>query len=350
MGGGLRGVAIASVCLRRRQGSSVTCTSTHVQRRAVLRRRLERDDRRSSPTRSAAYSFVSNVPRVPVPEVAVVNASRMTVPVSSRTSIETFASNTLAVPRSRIGLDTVSPGSGDSIRICGVCSSIATPPDRRIDDDALASDRRDRFALELEPDPLHAREAGQRRDDLRDPTEHRRASAPVVEGSAEIDGRDAASNVSPSSSVPARDRADETAGRSRRRSGLRAARRAPRARGRGSRGSRAGRARSCRRGGSRRWWTTSHPCRWATSHSSSPPHAAAERAPEDASTTIADPGLPSSESCPAVVRNSCCGVARERRERRPTTGANLKPWPEHADPTTTRPWRSRTNPSSAVFV
>ena len=35
---------------------------------------------------------------------------------------------------------------------------------------------------------------------------------------------------------------------------------------------------------------------------------------------------------------------------RPTTGANLKPWPEHAEPTTTRPCRSRTNPSSAVFV
>ena len=35
---------------------------------------------------------------------------------------------------------------------------------------------------------------------------------------------------------------------------------------------------------------------------------------------------------------------------RPTTGANLNPWPEQADPTTMRPCRSRTKPSSAVFV
>ena len=35
---------------------------------------------------------------------------------------------------------------------------------------------------------------------------------------------------------------------------------------------------------------------------------------------------------------------------RPTTGANLKPWPEQADPTTTWPWRSRTKLSSAVLV
>jgi hypothetical protein len=71
---------------------------------------------------------VSNVPRVPVPEVAVVNVRFRSFPFASRTSIETVASNTFAVPRRRIGLRTASPGSGDSTRICGVCSSIARLP------------------------------------------------------------------------------------------------------------------------------------------------------------------------------------------------------------------------------
>ena len=36
--------------------------------------------------------------------------------------------------------------------------------------------------------------------------------------------------------------------------------------------------------------------------------------------------------------------------RSPTAGANLKPWPEQAEPTTMRPWRSSTKLSSAVVV
>src|SRR5262249_35390553 len=36
--------------------------------------------------------------------------------------------------------------------------------------------------------------------------------------------------------------------------------------------------------------------------------------------------------------------------RRPIAGANLKPWPEHAEPTTMRPRRSSTKPWSTVEV
>ena len=56
-------------------------------------------------------------------DVAVVNVRRMRLPAPSRTSSETVASKTFAVPRSRIGLVTLSPGNGDSTRICGVSSS-----------------------------------------------------------------------------------------------------------------------------------------------------------------------------------------------------------------------------------
>ena len=71
---------------------------------------------------------MSNVPRVPVPEVAVVKVRLRSLPFAPRTSMETVASKTFAVPRSRIGLLTLSPESGDSMRICGVCSSIARRP------------------------------------------------------------------------------------------------------------------------------------------------------------------------------------------------------------------------------
>ena len=70
---------------------------------------------------------------------------------------------------------------------------------------------------------------------------------------------------------------------------------------------------------------------------------------------------------PAAPRARPSGSSREHRARhlfgnqdaascasaasvRPTTGANLKPWPEQAAPTTMRPWRSSTKPSSAVLV
>ncbi len=51
-------------------------------------------------------------------------------------------------------------------------------------------------------------------------------------------------------------------------------------------------------------------------------------------------------SARAVANQSSASAA----SLRPTAGANLKPWPEQAEPTTTRPRRSRTNDSSAVLV
>ena len=65
----------------------------------------------------------SNVPRVPVPDVAVTKFSLTTLPAGSTSSYWKFASNVFAVPLARTGLDTASNGSGDSTRMAGVQSS-----------------------------------------------------------------------------------------------------------------------------------------------------------------------------------------------------------------------------------
>ena len=71
------------------------------------------------------YGFVvnSNVPRVPVPDVAVTKCVSTTLPDGSTTSYWKFASNVLAVPVAWIGFETVSNASGDSTRMAGVSSS-----------------------------------------------------------------------------------------------------------------------------------------------------------------------------------------------------------------------------------
>ena len=86
---------------------------------------------------------------------------------------------------------TVSPGSGDSTRICGVCSSIAPRPiggSTTTPSPPIASTG---TTVDPEGDPVDGREPRERRDDLCDASEHRRASAPVVEGPVEIDRGDA---------------------------------------------------------------------------------------------------------------------------------------------------------------
>ena len=72
---------------------------------------------------STAFVVKSNVPRVPVPEVAVTKCVSTTFPVESLTSYSKFASKVFAVPVARIGLVTASNGSGDSTSTEGVCSS-----------------------------------------------------------------------------------------------------------------------------------------------------------------------------------------------------------------------------------
>src|SRR5262245_46619829 len=78
-------------------------------------------------TRVAASSkscvVKSNVPRVPVPEVAVTKFLSTTFPSASSSSYWKVASNVFAVPVARSGLDTWANGSGDSTRISGVSSS-----------------------------------------------------------------------------------------------------------------------------------------------------------------------------------------------------------------------------------
>ena len=63
----------------------------------------------------------SNVPRVPVPDVAVTKFLSTTFPSLSTSSYWNVASNVFAVPVTRSGLETCSNGSGDSTRIRGVC-------------------------------------------------------------------------------------------------------------------------------------------------------------------------------------------------------------------------------------
>ena len=61
------------------------------------------------------------------------------------------------------------------------------------------------------------------------------------------------------------------------------------------------------------------------------------------SSSCRSPRAPRARDQPAASRASAASV-------RPKAGANLNPCPEQADATTIRPWRSRTNDSSAVLV
>ena len=121
---------------------------------------------------------MSNVPRVPVPEVAVVKVRSSSLPFASRTSIETVASKTLAVP-----------AKSDRARD-------AVAGERRLDEDLRrllldrgATDRRIDRRRPRRRSPRRGRrrsgsatrstvgKPGERRHDLRDATEHRRAAA-----------------------------------------------------------------------------------------------------------------------------------------------------------------------------
>src|SRR5207302_8275471 len=66
---------------------------------------------------------VSNVPRVPEPDVAVTKRQAARTPGELRISRSNVASNVFAVPETRNGLVTVCLGSGDSTTIAGVTSS-----------------------------------------------------------------------------------------------------------------------------------------------------------------------------------------------------------------------------------
>ena len=112
----------------------------------------------------------------------------------------------------RIGLVTVSPGSGDSIRICGDCSSIAvrpmggstTTPSPPIVSTGSPSRRNATRSIVGEP--------RERRDDLRDAAEHRRAPAAVVERAGEIHRRDTVGDGDVEERRPLGDRRHEAVG------------------------------------------------------------------------------------------------------------------------------------------
>ena len=290
-----------------------------MERLAVLRRRLECSDRHR-PARAGRTRLVSNVPRVPDPDVAVVKASSTTVPVSSRTSIDTVASNTFAVPRSRIGLETLSPSSGDSIRICGAVRL------ERLSSHRLAA---------LDDDALDVRELGQRVHDLR-----RRESG---QRRILLAGR-----PSPCPARPRRAQAPRLA------STCRSRRPAPPRSGRRSRDRRVAEASSA----GLRFDGASDGCDLALANE------------VDRDLLLARPSVTSRHPCTRLRRArgvrsravSCANRASELFGNQvaasrasaasvlPTAGANLNPWPEQAEPTTMRPWRSRTNSSSAVLV
>ncbi len=286
--------------------------------------------------------------------------SRITPSAASRTSSETVASKTFAVPRSRIGLDpcrrgaATRPGPGASRPRChGVRAADRRQHPRR------RSSRR--VAIEPEGDTVDRREPGERGDHLCDAAEHRRAPAAVVERPGRSNGRHRVGERDVEECRAGRDRAREPAralvrGRAveecferrpwdsgivvesvpcvepgrvalaeevdgdrhrvrrrclRRRVGGRARRRRLAALHRRTRSTRGDRSRSIA-------------AMQDTSHGR-------------------DPAWQLFGNQSAASRASAASV-------RPTTGANLKPWPEQAEPTTMRPCRSRTKPSSAVFV
>ena len=115
--------------------------------------------------------------------------------------METVASKTFAVPRDGAGSHAV-PGKRRLDEDLRRLLLDRAPPDRRVDDDAFTPDRLDRFPVDAERDPLDRREPGQRRDDLGDATEHRRAAATVVEAPVEVDGRHAVRERDVAQGVP----------------------------------------------------------------------------------------------------------------------------------------------------
>jgi hypothetical protein len=80
----------------------------------------------------------------------------------------------------------------------------------------------------------------------------------------------------------------------------------------------------------------------------SPPCSPSSSFAARASLPIAGASRASRRSGPRTAQPSASTASAA--SRLPTAGANLNPWPEQAEPTTIRPWRSRTNRSSTVVV
>ena len=159
-----------------------------VERPAVLGGRLERDDRHGP---FGVGKRELDVERAPRPGPGGRRRERLEEsPRRQRRAprCETVASNTLAVPRRPNRASTLrSPGKRRLDEDLRGLLLDRTASDRRIDDDAFPADRLGGLAVEPERDALDRREAGQRRDDLRDATEHRRAAATVVERTRQVD-------------------------------------------------------------------------------------------------------------------------------------------------------------------
>ena len=133
-----------------------------------------------------------NVPRQPVPQVAMTCSSASVLPPASRTATRKVASNTSALPAdaaARRERGAVSrPVDEDRRQLVEVVG----PADRPIEDDPLAAEDGHGLAIDLEDDRLDRAELGQRVDDLGQPVLHRFRAAARVELGREVHGRDAA--------------------------------------------------------------------------------------------------------------------------------------------------------------
>ncbi len=234
------------------------------------------------------------------------------------------------------------------------------PSDRRVDNDAFTTDCLDRLPIDAERDPLDRREPGQRRDDLSDATEHRRAATTIVERPVDVYGRHPVRERNVAQGRPARDRGREP---------VRAlAGRRPfqqlgerRARDGGCRFDRPPHRadlpvpeevdgdrrhhRACLRGGGRRRPGRGLCCRAAVA-----PCRKQRTEHRDGCGRADRQTGHRAHGAGEMFGNHSAASRASAASVRPTIGANLNPCPEHADPTTIRPWRSRTNSSSAVFV
>ena len=283
------------------------------------------------------------------PDVAVVKLSSITASAASRTSNDTVASRRSQCRSRGSGDETVSPG-----RVTRRGSAASAPrcraADGRIDrrpSPPIASRPRRR----AEADALDRREARECRHDLGDARLHRRAAAAVVE----LPERSTV--ATPSATAMSRSRVP---------SGIALARPPARSSDVGPSSS-----------------ASSEPARrpaWLhrAAHRGDLP--VAEEVDGEGSSPASSRRASCRSSSTAPRRRRCTPRRRARRGRavlprhraqtsscahragqlfgnqdaasharaanvRPTTGANLNPWPEQADPTTTRPWRSRTKPS-----
>ena len=120
----------------------------------------------TSPCGSA--TLVDQVPRVPVPEVALIVFVATTVPAATTRS-SNAASKVSAVPETLTGLETVESRTGVATKIAAFGSEVDVVRGARArhEREAVATMKDDRAAALLgDEDVLDAREPGERRDDL----------------------------------------------------------------------------------------------------------------------------------------------------------------------------------------